>query len=213
MREESFPPSLGQQGYPSNHAIAFCTDANYWPHVATAIKSLFVHSHSQLPEVYVFYERKDSQWMRKLNKLSRDHKRTIHFRSFGLELIHNIEINQRLGPASYFRIHLPDLLKKYDYILYLDSDMIIISDVTSIFSQHPTGSQCIAARSALKVELIHHNERFSRPLDTPYFNAGVLLIDAAFWREKKCTDAVMGVLRDSPDLCIYADQDALNLFF
>lgn len=213
MREDSHPPSPRHKDHPGNDAIAFCTDSNYWPHVATAIKSLFVHSRSPLPDIYVFYEREDQGWMRKISKLSRVHGRTIHFREFGLELIQNIEINDRLGPACYFRIHLPNLLKEYSHILYLDSDLIAASDVASIFSQRPTDPLCIAARTALKVELLHHNERFGRPLDTPYFNSGVLLINAERWREKKCTEAVMGVLGDSPDLCLYADQDALNLFF
>lgn len=213
MREKTLPSSLEQQGYPANHAIVFPTDANYWPHVATAIKSLFVQSHFPLPDIYVFYDQEKSQWIRKLNRLAKVHKQTIHFRRFGLELLKDIKINKRLGFATYFRIYLPDLLEKYKYILYLDSDLIATSDISSIFSQHPTGSHCIAARTALKVELIHHNERFGRRLDTPYFNAGVLLIDAVRWRERKCTDAIKRILIESPDLCIYADQDALNLFF
>jgi lipopolysaccharide biosynthesis glycosyltransferase len=213
MREKTLPSSLEQQGYPANHAIAFCTDANYWPHVATAIKSLFVQSHFPLPDIYVFYEREEPQWMRKLNRLAKAHKQTIHFRRFGLELLKNIEINNRFGPAAYFRIYLPDLLDKYRYILYLDSDLIATSDVCSIFSQVLSGSLCIAARCALKVELNHHNARLDRPLDTPYFNSGVLLIDSVRWREERCTEEIISILKDSPELSIYAEQDALNLLF
>ena len=102
MTEESQPPNLKQEGYPGNHAIAFCTDGNYWPHVATAIKSLFVHIRLPLPEIYVFYEQENLPWMRKLKRLSRVHRQTIHFRKFGLELIQNIEFNERFGSAPWF---------------------------------------------------------------------------------------------------------------
>ena len=213
MREESHPPIIGQQGYPGDHAIAFCTDRNYWPHVATAIRSLLIQSHAPLPDIYVFYEREDQQWMGKLNKLARAHKQTIYFRKFGLELIENADTKNRFGPAAYFRIHLPELLEKYSYLLYLDSDLIAASDFTSIFSQQPTGSTCIAARPNFKDESFYHNQRLGRPLDMPYFNSGVLLIDAVRWRKRNCTEGIMSILRDSADMCIYPDQDALNFFF
>ena len=213
MKNEAHPPSLDKQGYPYDHAIAFCTDINFWPHVATAIKSLFFKSQLVLPDIYVFHEREDLHWMRKLTRLARAHKQTIRFQKFGLDLIQNVETNNRYGPASYFRIHLPNLLKKYNYILYLDSDLIATSDISSIFSYHHMGESCVAARSALKIELIYHNQRLGRPLDTQYFNSGVLLIDALRWRENKCTEAIMSILKNYPDLCIFPDQDAMNIFF
>lgn len=213
MRAETHLSSLDKQAYPSDHAIAFCTDTNYWPHLATAVKSVLVQAQAQLPEIYVFYDRENPRWMRKLKRLSRTYKQVIHFRRFSMDLIRNIEIMDRLGSATYFRIHLPDLLDKYKHILYLDSDLVATSDISGIFSYQPTGSLCIAARSALKVEATYHNERFGRPLDTPYCNAGVLLINAVRWKENKCAEAIMGILRDVPHLCPMADQDAINIFF
>jgi len=213
MRAETNLSSLDQQGYPSDHAIAFCTDANYWPHLATAVKSVLVQAQTQLPDIFVFYDRESPKWMQRLNRLSSKYKQTIHFRKFSVDLVQNVEAIGHLSSAAYFRIHLPDLLDNYKHILYLDSDLIAISDVSSIFSYHPTGSLCITARSALKVEATYHNERFGRPLNTPYCNSGVLLIDAVRWKDNQCTEAIMRILRDVPHLCPMADQDGINIFF
>ena len=151
--------------------------------------------------------------MRKLNKLARIHNQTIYFRRFDLELIQNANTDSHYGVATYFRIHLPELLGKYSYLLYLDSDLIAASDFTSIFSQLPTGSECIAARPTFRDESYYHNQRLGRPLDMPYFNAGVLLIDVVRWREKNCTEGIMSILRNASNVCMLADQDALIFFF
>jgi lipopolysaccharide biosynthesis glycosyltransferase len=212
MKEDSHLPGLALQGYPENHAIVFCTDGNYWPHLATAIKSLLIESQLPLPEIYIFYEVENAQWIRKLNRLAKTYKQLIHFRRFGLELLQTIKIVERLGNAAYFRIFVPLLLDQKSHILYLDGDLIATSDISSIFSHCPTGSQCVAARNSLKIELTYQNERLGRPLDTPYFNSGVLLIDAVHWRDSDCTEKMVSILKEFPDLCLYADQDALNLF-
>lgn len=213
MPKETYPLSHITHNYPNNYAIAFCTDAKYWPHVATAVKSIFVNSPLPLPDIYIFYEQQNLRWIKKLTRLAKTYQQSIFFRHFGLDLINGLGIDNRYGPASYIRIYLPELLMDYGYILYLDSDLIVTSDISSIFSFCQTGSSCIAARSALKVELIFHNQRLSRPLDIRYFNSGVLLIDTVRWRERNCTETVMNILRNNLDLCIFPDQDALNLFF
>ncbi len=59
------------------------------------------------------------------------------------------------------------------------------------------GSSVRAARSAL-------------PLDTPYFNAGLMTIDRAAWRAGKLTERVTRALRDHPKRYPFMEQDALN---
>ena len=47
-------------------------------------------------------------------------------------------------------------------------------------------------------------------LDTPYFNAGLMAIDRAAWREERLTERVTRALRETPERFPFNEQDALN---
>ena len=54
-----------------------------------------------------------------------------------------------------------------------------------------------------------HNRMINRPIDTPYFNSGVMLIDVEQWRKSDALNRLMKILAE--DEFAYPDQDALNI--
>lgn len=61
------------------------------------------------------------------------------------------------------------------------------------------------ARSVTKV-----SEVAGLPLDTPYFNSGVLKIDTERWVARKITEQSIDLLEEHPTQLLLDDQDALN---
>ena len=63
---------------------------------------------------------------------------------------------------------------------------------------------------ALARQFRRARQRLGMPLDTPYFNAGLMAIDRKVWRREKLTERVTRALRDDPARYPFMEQDALN---
>lgn len=117
--------------------------------------------------------------------------------------IAGLKTKARWGRATYLRLFLPDRLT--GRILYLDADTLILRSLRDVVTVDMAGHALAACPSPSPAR---HNQLLGRPAETPYFNAGVLLIDAERWREQTFGQRISDLLR-SRDLP-YFDQDALN---
>ena len=113
--------------------------------------------------------------------------------------------------ATWYRVFLPELLPDVDRLLYLDSDLIVVDDLTPLWDVDLTGHWLGAVTNVFQ-----HND-FNRPGDLGlsgpevYFNAGVLLMNLAEMRRDRRTDALLAYARDNAELISWRDQDALNV--
>lgn len=83
--------------------------------------------------------------------------------------------------ATYRRAFLPDLLPDFDRILYLDADLIVRSSLAELWSTDLAG----AALGAVVDPWMATIPAMRAAFPDGYFNAGVLLIDLAKWREEQ----------------------------
>ena len=83
--------------------------------------------------------------------------------------------------ATYRRAFLPELLPDLDRILYLDADLIVRSVLAELWSTD-LGA---AALGAVMDPWVATIEAMRASFPEGYFNAGVLLIDLATWREER----------------------------
>ncbi|MGC2416036.1 MAG: glycosyltransferase family 8 protein [Stellaceae bacterium] len=112
---------------------------------------------------------------------------------------YTIDTYTRIWVAEFFS---PEVTR----ILYLDCDMIVVSDITELW-QADLGGRTIAAVSipgSTRCELLGIPEEFG------YFSSGVILIDLRRWRETGVFDRLLEFIRQHSDKLIDADQDALN---
>lgn len=112
---------------------------------------------------------------------------------------------RHLKKATYSRLLAPSLIDR-PRLLYLDSDLIINSDLTPLF-QTDLGEKTIAAAPDAIADYVV--KYFFRPLKC-YFNAGVLLIDTKRWQENQISERALVFIEANPEKIRYADQDVLN---
>jgi len=125
-----------------------------------------------------------------------------------------------LGPAAFSRLLLPRLLPGADRILYIDGDTLITAPLDDLLGadldDNPVGAvqnlyaPYLSSANGL-ASWMHHD--FDPRL--PYFNSGVLLLDAAQWRQRDLESQVGATVARLHDekLTTLADQDALNVQF
>lgn len=196
----------------ANCAIVFCINYCYWPHAAVAIRSVLVNSQHHSIPIVIIYDRPDQAWISRIALLCRLYHVQLRLIKFDTSIVADFKVFGRLSSATYFRLYAPRILPEYEKLLYLDADIVVMSDLFDLF-QADLASYAIAARSFTVIESSLMNQRLQRESDIPYFNAGVLLIRSRLWEEMSCTEHISKIILNESERLCYADQCALNLFF
>jgi lipopolysaccharide biosynthesis glycosyltransferase len=130
--------------------------------------------------------------------------------------LRGLKISGHIRVASYFRLLVPDLLpESCARAIYLDSDVVVEGDLAKLWAVD-LGGRPLAAAQDMTVPLVssryglRNYEALGLAPDAKYFNAGVMLMDLALWREERISDAVLAYVTANPAAIRFWDQDGLN---
>ncbi len=118
--------------------------------------------------------------------------------------------------AAYARLLLGDLFPRSSTILYLDADTLAVRSITPLLYSE-TGDAPVAAVREMYTPTFGSQNGVSdctqRGIDpsTPYFNAGVLLINGLVWNQLSIKDRAIAYLREPGRVTNLFDQEALNV--
>ena len=115
--------------------------------------------------------------------------------------------------TTYFRLFLPELYPQYDKVLYLDSDIIVVGDISELYNTD-MGTNLVAAAPD---DIIQKNKVFQDYAELVvgvakyqhYFNAGVLLMNLDELRKFKFQEKFLYLL-EKFKFSVAQDQDYLN---
>jgi lipopolysaccharide biosynthesis glycosyltransferase len=139
---------------------------------------------------------------------------TLHWVPVPASALAGLEPEGHFTSATYGRLLLPTLLPDdVVNVVCLDSDLVVLGDVSPL-TDLPLGETPAAAVQDFVVETVGSERSAisglsSRAPEDPYFNAGVLVINAPVWRQLALSERVFDFARRHAPLP-YADQDALN---
>jgi lipopolysaccharide biosynthesis glycosyltransferase len=145
----------------------------------------------------------------------------IHSDALDTSPIDGIGIQEaRLTSATLMKLLLPrHLAERYDKVLYLDADLTIHDDISSIFSLD-TGATALAAVPSGRIwadrsetdrrAAEEHFRALGMTAPYRYFNTGVILIDVDKWNRDDLGGRALGFIREHPGICRLPDEDALN---
>ena len=115
--------------------------------------------------------------------------------------------------TTYFRLFLPELYPQYDKVVYLDSDIIVVGDISELYNVD-MGTNLITAAPD---DIIQYNKVFQDYAELVvgvakyqhYFNAGVLLMNLDQLRKFKFQEKFLYLL-GTVKFSVAQDQDYLN---
>lgn len=197
---------------PETIRILCSTDDNYAPYAGIMLTSLFVNNRNDVFEVYVLTRGLNRGNSEKLKSVGEQFKSKVNILTVDLSAFEDCPIRpgDHVTLETYFRLLAPQLLPNHvDRILYLDVDMVINGPVRQLWDWNIEGY----ALGAIIDESYCNTEIYSRlglDLSNPYFNAGVLLLNLKYWREKNVSARCMQCINDNPDILLFHDQDTLN---
>ena len=116
---------------------------------------------------------------------------------------------------SYARLICADAVpSQVQRIVYLDGDILIRRSIQPLIEidleQRPLGA-CLDLNATTAALGLSDCAIFGIPDGTPYFNAGVLVVDTAAWRGEGIAARAIEFASEHPDELQWADQDVINV--
>lgn len=199
--------------------IFFAADNNYAPFLAVSIKSLLERaSKDNFYNIRVLTTDLSSSWRtRILNEMCRysaySTVEIVDLKEKLKELARLFPTRDYYSKETYNRFFIPDLFPQYDKVLYLDCDIIFLHDVADLYNT-PLGDNLVAAApEEVMAEVDTYGEYVEKALGidrNEYFNAGVLLINAAMFREERVVEKFLSLLSRFT-FRVTQDEDYLNV--
>jgi lipopolysaccharide biosynthesis glycosyltransferase len=185
--------------------IACASDNNYAQHLGVMIYSLL--SNTTNTNEFKFYLADggiNESNLSKFNEISQKFKCEFEFIKPNIEYFKNLKIYESYGLATYFRFFLIDNIN-VDKVLFLDCDMIVEDDVRNLYDTELDSNIIGAVPDILCPE--KHIDLITKK---SYFNAGLMLIDVAKWKQNNISEKCVRFHLECEHLVEYADQDSLN---
>ncbi|WP_440903933.1 glycosyltransferase family 8 protein [Catenovulum sp. SX2] len=193
--------------------FVFCIDERFVEPLGVLLTSIEANrARSFVPHYHVIYQGLSGE-KKLLLKKSLSSDALISFYSYTSSHIGCLnvsdEFKNRLSVATYFRFELASILPEYiDKILYLDADMLVLTDLAKIFALDFTDGEL----AAVVEDALVSNSMYAKNLvdGARYFNAGMMMIDMARWRASNITQHLWAAYEQHPNVK-FNDQDILNV--
>lgn len=191
--------------------VSSCNDG-FAPHVSALFVSILENG-SKHASQYNFYVIDDEISMankKLMRETLQDFDSSVHFLTIDKKYFENVVESDRIPQTAYFRIAIPQLFrgKGVERLLYLDCDMIALTDVSKLWQLDLKGNILAAVEDA---GFHHRLEKMKIKTESyRYFNSGFMLIDVNKWLEQDVTNRVLKFIQENPEKLRFHDQDALN---
>lgn len=194
--------------------IAMAADAAYAMPLATALRSLVENNTESWPlSIHILHDDIDDNLKAKVAASLPSGSTRIAWHSVDPTLFADqYSVLPHISKMTYARFLLPRILENIsDRILYLDSDILVIKPIAPLWETDLHGAAVGAVLDPID-GFVKSNKRGLElvPRVDRYFNAGVLLIDLARWREERVVERAVEYLDRFP-ASPFSDQDALNV--
>ncbi|MFM1997235.1 MAG: ral stress protein [Planctomycetota bacterium] len=162
-----------------------------------------------------------------------DERLTVRWLTTDRRWLRSLPASGHIRPAAYARLFAPRLLPSdLDKVIYLDSDLLVLADLASLWAEPLADAACLAVPDVscpwvdcavalpnydrcspyLGVHPAIPNYReFGMSPHDPYLNSGVLVMDLERWRTDDITRIALEILDRHRRHVLWADQYALNV--
>lgn len=205
----------------NNVALALATDDYFAPYMAVTLKSIIDNSSADRNyDILVLSADVSEQ-----NK-TRILKQISGFKNFSIRFINPTKKIKGFTPylhghfghiETYYRLILPELLPAYKKIIYLDSDMVIKTDIAELFEENIDGYMLAACNDADTAGLYNGYQKGKKDymdkilcIKEPYkyFQAGTILFNLDEIRKAYSSEKILNFA--SKEKWELQDQDVLN---
>lgn len=200
-----------------NVNVFFSCDDNYLPFCAVAINSLIKNAgRNNTYNIIILHDGIKEERMKHVTDMSRENVR-IEFFNVSEKIkpyAEMLALRDYYTISIYYRIFIPTLFPKLKKAVYLDSDIVVLSDIAGLYSKKLGNNlvgaifdEVVAGRQEYRDYSmfalgIHYNE---------YFNSGIMVMNLDAMRKAEIEKRFIDLLSTYHFRTICPDQDYLNI--
>jgi lipopolysaccharide biosynthesis glycosyltransferase len=200
--------------------IVLFTDANNLWGIAVTVRSLI----ENCSEPCTIYIAEDGLTLHDKEMLcdswKSDKLNSVEFSPIDKDKLASFRSNLYLkSKITYARLFISDFFPNLSRCLYLDTDLIVFSDVKELYYTDLKGNIAGGIRDgailheteSAEVHMARFRDKLGLKNPRMYFNAGVILIDLEAWRNHQIGQKAVQIGTDRYDVLDCLDQDILNI--
>lgn len=203
--------------------IVFAPDNNYCKYFSVALQSLIANAApDRFYDIIVFSTDISHRNKKMIFEMlpSNFSLRFFDVSGFIKEKLGNFKLTAKnhWSINTFYRLFIPILMKDYEKVLYLDSDICILDSLTELFDTDFEGKQMIAVKDCDTPVFYKDKKRVDQILNIlkmqktdNYFNAGMTFFNVKNIEVTKYMDKLIDVFKITK--LFYLDQDILNVIF
>lgn len=190
--------------------VGFGFDAAYVRPMGVSLTSIVINNPDINIHAHLFYSSLGEGDLLKLEAFIRQYSNlVISLYEVNDQIFTMLPVKQYLPLSTYFRLMIPLILPELEKILYLDSDVLCLGNLSGILNVNLDNKTVLVvsdidSTANARIEALGLKSG-------KYFNAGVMLIDIQKWNIQKISEQALSLLCKFPDKFIYLDQDVLNI--
>lgn len=196
--------------------IFFAVDDEYTPFLAVALESLIDNaSRENYYLIKVLYTNITEENQKKIKKYERENVNIefVDLNYYINKVKDKLYTRDYYSKTTYFRLFIPELYPQYDKALYLDSDIVILSDIANLYNIDMKDNLVAAAPDDVIQTIGVFQEYAEKVVGVAdyrnYFNAGILVMNLDELRKFNFQEKFLYLL-ETVKFSVAQDQDYLN---
>ncbi len=202
--------------------VVVASDNHYLILLAALIKSIEANLRKGQPiNVYVIEDHVSADNKKKLQDSVDASITTLYWQKMAEVIPEGMQLplDRSSYPLNiYMRLFIPYFIPEtVEEVLYLDVDMIVQHDITTLF-ENDLGKRIVAAVLDPRIITFDNSwggvmnyQELGLPGTTRYFNTGLLLMNTKEWRANDITTKIIKCIEDNKKFANYPDQYGLNV--
>ena len=196
--------------------IFYACDNNFVKYTFVSIKSLIENSSEEYNyNIYILNSNICEETKKFAKEFIRDN---VNIKFVNVEeqiksIKKNMPIRDYYSLTTYYRFLIAELFPQYNKAIYIDSDTIVLGDISELFNKNLMDNYVGACNEQVMIQTDVFGECVEKVLGierSHYFNAGVLLLNTKMLRTKKILERFIKIL-DLYTFSVTQDQDYLNV--
>jgi len=201
IEESPYNETAIYPAFESNNVAVACAVSNeYFPYACVTIQSIIENSSSfNNYDIIILGENISGTNKAVAQELIDGH---INFSIRYIEISeflsqYDLPIEEQYKPIIYARLTLPDIMQEYEKVVYIDSDVVLTTDIAELYATNIDGYLLAAVKDAVMIawyntpgnpeyEYIHDVLRLKHP--ERYFNSGVIVFNIPVFHSRFSTE-------------------------
>lgn len=196
--------------------IFFACDDKYVKYTIVAMKSIIENASKEYQyHMHVLHTDISADMQAKAKELEQDNVE-IYFDDVSENLKNldgDLPVRDYYSHTTYYRLFIADSYPQYEKAIYIDSDTVVLGDISKLYEQDVEHDYVAAVRDQVVIQDETFGEYVEKVLGldrNAYFNAGMLLMNCNAFRQENILQKFIDLL-NTYTFVVAQDQDYLNI--